>query len=148
VPLKSNQIDQSDPPLLKPPSQEPQTQDGEGSFFIQEVEGVTELHYKDDEGRVVRLTNKGQPVGGGGSINGDWQLKFRTITTTEFNNKQFTMSPVPQVASEVSVDILGGSSLVFGTDYTIDINGVFSWDGLGIDGIVQAGDVFRLGYFS
>ena len=81
----------------------------------------------------------------GGS--GDWQQIFHTVTLGELTAKLFVMDPIALVPSEVSVDIVGGSSLKFGVDFTVATS-VFSWTGLGLEPILEEGDILKLCYFA
>lgn len=75
------------------------------------------------------------------------QLEFRTITPGEVAAKQLTLSATPVSSTKVMLDYIGIGPQFFPTDYTIAAN-ILDWSGLGLDGVVSAGDQFRIHYFS
>ena len=81
------------------------------------------------------------------SGNGDWQQITHTVSGPEASAKQFTITPTPVNDAEVVVQIQGGPPPTRGSAYTIS-GGVFSWNGLDLDGILDSGDVITLSYFS
>lgn len=77
----------------------------------------------------------------------DWKVIYHTVTGGEITAKQLTLPSTPYVASEVALDITGGTAQAYGTDFTVS-GAVVNWNGLGMDGIVIAGNVIRFLYFS
>lgn len=71
--------------------------------------------------------------------------EFRTLSGAEVTAKQLTLTQTPDTASEVSVDLIGGSAQFYATDYTVSSN-ILSWNGLGLDGVVATGDKLRIMY--
>ncbi len=58
------------------------------------------------------------------------------------------MSPTPLVPSEVVVAVKGAPSPAeYAFDYTIT-GATLSWDGLGLDGLLEIGDKIMLRYFA
>lgn len=82
--------------------------------------------------------------GGGGSTE---NVEYHTVTSGEETAKQFTLSNTPTVGGNTLVDIITGGPQQLTVDFTITGN-VFDWNGLGLDGILTAGDVVRLHYLS
>lgn len=88
------------------------------------------------------------PSGGGVDINisgSGGGLNFaieHPITLAELSAKQFSLPSAPG-ALPFFADIINGAPLRNGVDYTISGN-IFSWSGLGLDGVVAAGDVIRV----
>jgi hypothetical protein len=85
-------------------------------------------------------------VSPGGGL-GTWTNEVHTLTGPEITAKQFNMSNAPVTPTDILVDIVGGSpAQVYGTDFTIS-GLVFNFNGLGLDGLLAAGDKLRLAYF-
>lgn len=99
----------------------------------------------------ARVTIHSVRTGGGGTssvitVAGEWKVEYHTITLAELTAKQFTMTEAPTDASNTLVDILQGSSQQYSVDFNI-AGDILNWNGLGMDGIVNVGDVIRLAYF-
>lgn len=83
--------------------------------------------------------------------NGTWKVLSGTIvdlftlTNTDITNKYVTLSSAPQDASKVRLDIVGGPTQVYGTDFSISGNQL-SWSTLFLDGVLAAGDMFIVQY--
>lgn len=85
--------------------------------------------------------------GSGGDSNGDWVTESHTVTEGEASAKSFTLSQTPLVPGEVVVLVTGGGGpQKFGADFTISGN-TFSWDGLGLDGLLGEGDLVVMFFF-
>ena len=67
------------------------------------------------------------------------------MTLGEITAKQFTMAATPVSVTKVLCDIIGGTTQVYTLDFIITGN-IFSFNGLGLDGILNTGDVVRLFY--
>jgi hypothetical protein len=72
--------------------------------------------------------------------------EYITLTSTDITNKYITLSFAPAVASTTMVDLLGGSAQKYTTDFIVSGSQV-QWTGLGLDGLLAAGDVLRVHYF-
>lgn len=89
------------------------------------------------------------PNGAGADVaipGGSTGLNFvveHTVTGPELANKQFNLPAAP--ATPVFADVIGGTALSNGADFTI-VGLVFGWNGLGLDGIINEGDVVRIGW--
>lgn len=81
--------------------------------------------------------------GGSGSLTE--ALEYHTVTAPEAAAKQFTLINTPSVAANVMCDIITGGPQAFSVDFTITTN-VFDWNTLGLDGILDTGDIVRLHY--
>lgn len=66
--------------------------------------------------------------------------EYHTLTGGEILAKQFNLSTSP---TEYWADVVHGPSLNVGTDFTI-VGNVFGWAGLGLDGVLSAGDIIRV----
>jgi hypothetical protein len=79
------------------------------------------------------------------SPSGVQQFIYHTFTPTEVTNKYLTLPVTPAVPAKTLVDYIGGGSQVFGLDFSIT-GLIFDWNGLGLDGLVVAGDIIRIVY--
>lgn len=77
---------------------------------------------------------------------GVFKVEFRTLSSGEATAKQLTLLNTPASASDVLVDVIGGTSQEYSVDYTISSN-VLDWNGLGLDSVpLVAGDKLRVAY--
>jgi hypothetical protein len=79
------------------------------------------------------------------SPSGVQQVLYHTLTSLEVTNKYLTLSVAPAVPAKVLVDYVGGTSQVYGTDFSIT-GAIFSWPGLGLEVLAAAGDIIRIVY--
>lgn len=68
----------------------------------------------------------------------------KRLTAQDISNKRVEL-PSEYGANEIVSVTLNGLEAVHGEDYNVD-GGVVSWNGLGLDGLVQAGDRLTLKY--
>jgi len=99
----------------------------------------------------ARVTIHSVRTGGGGgssviSVSGEWKVEYHTVTALEHTAKQFSMSETPSDNDQVLVDMLNGSTQQNAVDYNIT-GAIFDWNGLGLDGVINIGDIIRLAYF-
>jgi hypothetical protein len=87
--------------------------------------------------------NPATPVISAGTNN----VVYRQITSGEITAKQLTLASAPSTPTHVLVDAVGGSTLQFGSDFTIT-GTTLSWNGLGLDGVIAINDVLRIQYFN
>jgi len=83
-----------------------------------------------------------------GSLNdkiGTNEIEYITVSGTDITNKYVTLAYTPFLATEVALGIIGGSTQTYGVNYTVS-GTKLSWDGLGLDGVLEAGDKFRIIY--
>lgn len=80
--------------------------------------------------------------GGGGSTGLNFVVEH-TVTALELAAKQFNLPAAP--ASPLFADMIGGGPLSNGSDFNV-VGLVFDWNGLGLDGIINQGDVVRIGW--
>lgn len=78
----------------------------------------------------------------GGAI---WNTETRTLTGGEVAAKQLTLGATPTTPSEVAVTLYGGGRQKYSVDYTV-AGAVVSWNALGLDGLVSAGDTLFIDY--
>lgn len=73
-------------------------------------------------------------------------IEYIPITATHIRNKCVPLSFIPDAdTSNTSLNIVGGVAQNYGEDYYIEDSKI-KWDGMSLDGDLQAGDVFRLIY--
>jgi len=87
--------------------------------------------------------NPATPIISAGTNN----VTYRELSAAEETAKEIILSAAPATPSHVLVDIVGGSTVAFGTDFTISGN-VLSWDGLTLDGLLAEGDILRIQFFN
>jgi hypothetical protein len=75
------------------------------------------------------------------------QVEYHTVTALELAAKQFNLGSAPITPANVQADVVDGAVLGFSTDFSV-VGSVFSWNGLGLDGVIAEGDVVRLVYFA
>lgn len=75
------------------------------------------------------------------------QLEFRTISGGEAAAKALTLVATPASALKVMVDVIGGTAQEYTVDYTVS-GATLDWNGLGLDGVLAAGDKLRIHYWS
>ena len=79
------------------------------------------------------------------SIEANWFVEYFTLNGTQATNKQVTLATTPVDAGEVTVDVTGGTSQVYGTDFTVTGN-ILSWNGYALETVLDTGDRIRVGY--
>lgn len=75
------------------------------------------------------------------------QVEYRTITSGEATAKQLTLAFTPNVAANVMLDVVGGTAQISSVDYSVS-GAVLTWNGLGLDSLLAAGDVLRIHYWT
>lgn len=78
---------------------------------------------------------------------GTFTVRYHEITAPEAAAKELTLAATPSVPSNVILDIIGGSSQRYGVDFSVSGN-VLTWDSLGLDGVINVGDILRYWFFS
>lgn len=71
-------------------------------------------------------------------------FEYHTVTASEVLAKQFSLIKDP-AGINICIDIIEGTSQQPGVDYQIT-GRVVSWDGLALDGVIEAGDIIRCIY--
>jgi hypothetical protein len=70
-----------------------------------------------------------------------------TLSSTDITNKKITLTYTPVNQNYVTLDVIGGGVQDNGIDYIVNTaTKEVSWSGLGLDGILEAGDVIRVTY--
>jgi hypothetical protein len=92
-------------------------------------------------------------LGGGGIGLGDvsdaFNVEFKTITLTDVLNQFAIVTNIPASAVKTKVEVVEGQPADYGIDYIVDpVLKKIDWAGLGLDGILAAGDKLRITYFN
>jgi hypothetical protein len=77
----------------------------------------------------------------------DQRVENRTVTAGEITAKQLTLAATPVDASEVLLDVRSGPGQINGIDYAVS-GAVVNWNGYALDGVLTAGDVLRIIYYT
>lgn len=86
------------------------------------------------------------PLGGGGPSLGDIEFVYHQLTAPEIAAKEVDLS-IPLVnLSKVSLTVLGGPLQLPGVDYQMLSATKVNWNGLGLDGLLVAGDWLFINY--
>lgn len=72
-------------------------------------------------------------------------VEYRTLSGGEITAKQLTLANTPVDLSIVQLDVVGGGPQQLNVDYSVSTN-IVSWSGLGLDGVLLAGNVLRISY--
>ena len=67
------------------------------------------------------------------------------LSSLDISNKYVTLSRTPVLGSLVALNIVKGSSQVYGLDYSVSGN-ILTWDGYVLDGSFSAGNEIRAIY--
>lgn len=86
------------------------------------------------------------PAGGGGGGSGGIIPHYHTLSAQNITDKHLQLIPIPTNLGQILLDIVGGVPQNLGTDYTVNGSGLLSWNSLGMDGLVLAGDVLIVSY--
>jgi hypothetical protein len=84
------------------------------------------------------------PIPGGGGGN-PLEVELRTISAPEDAAKQLTLTSTPLDGAKVILAIQGAPSQINGLDFSVT-GTTLSWSGLGLDGILAAGDEIYIQY--
>lgn len=73
-------------------------------------------------------------------------LNFDYIELSAINiaEKKASLAKIPS-SSAISVDVVGGTTQLLGADFSVS-GRELQWDGLGLDGLLEEGDVLRVMY--
>lgn len=80
-------------------------------------------------------------------VSGIFRVEHRTITIGEAAAEELSLTYTPAYPGEVTLDIIGGSSQYYGTDYTATAGpDKLIWSGYALDGVLTSGDQVRIMY--
>lgn len=74
-------------------------------------------------------------------------VEYHTLTAGDITAKEITIPSAPVDVTKVILDVISGSSQHYGVDFSVS-GTTLTWNGLGLDGNIIAGDVLRYHYFS
>lgn len=78
-----------------------------------------------------------------------YKVEYILITLADVLAKEASLGASPVAGGKVQVTVMEGVGLQVGVDYNVDIiNDKIQWNGLGLDGLIQAGDKLRIVYFA
>ena len=78
---------------------------------------------------------------------GAFNLEYRTLSAGEITAKALTLANSPAFGNLTVVDLINCGPQVYNVDYTI-AGSTLNWNGFGLDGLLQAGDILRVQYFT
>jgi len=73
------------------------------------------------------------------------KTEYRTLSAGEITAKQIVLVLTPNAPTEVSVDVQGAGAQFYTDDFVVSGN-ILGWAGLGLDGVLVAGDKLRVLY--
>jgi hypothetical protein len=84
--------------------------------------------------------------GGGGSSTTN-NVEYFTLDSTDIANKSVTLLNTPLESSDVMLDVAEGTMQIYGTDYTVS-GTTLSWNGLGLEPLLESGMTLIINYVS
>lgn len=79
------------------------------------------------------------------TVDGIFKVEYRTISAGEATAKALSLAHSPVAVGEVMVDVIGGTAAFYSDDFIVS-GSTLSWNGLGLDGLLAAGDKLRISY--
>lgn len=158
-----------DPTALEPKTiyivrQKAGSPSGNGLYWVQVVGGINQWAFLDalnmqDASEVeydntvsaIPATNVQDAIDwlkehGGGSGT-SYKIFVKTIDATDIANKWFVLPSAPITETDNIMSIRNAPSMTYGLDYAVNIaDSRVMWNGLGIDGIIEVGDVVTIMY--
>lgn len=74
-------------------------------------------------------------------------VQYKTLDATDITNKYITIPASPGDVTKVLLDVIKGSSQEYGVDFSVS-GTQLTWNGLGLDGQLNIGDILRYHYFA
>lgn len=102
----------------------------------------------------MALTDLSQGVSGGSGIGINDLIdaeivQYKVVSLTDVTNKYFDISVAPGAGGKLKIYTMKGVALRYGVDYTVNVGALrVEWNGLTLDGLVEAGDEFQLVYLT
>ena len=87
----------------------------------------------------------GFPIGNGNFGSEKYVVEQIVLSTDDINNKNVKLLNTPVDSQYVTLTIKHGISQINGEDFVV-INDTISWNGLGLDGFLEVGDVLIIEY--
>lgn len=79
------------------------------------------------------------------AVGGVSEIEYFTLASGHINNKYVTLANTPYAVTEVTLDIISGTSQEYGVDYTVS-GTQLGWSGLALDGLLEVNDKLRTAY--
>jgi hypothetical protein len=122
-------------------------------FRVPRITSVQRAALLLDVGEIVYDIDQNTFYGGNGVTSGGFLIgqssgsivDILTLTQTNIDDKQATLSQTPLIPSSVILTPEGGISQIYGVDYIVTGN-LLDWTGLGLDGFLEAGDKIVVQY--
>lgn len=122
-------------------------------FRVPRITSVQRAALLLDVGEIVYDTDQNTFYGGNGVTSGGFLIgqssgsivDILTLTQTNIDDKQATLSQTPLIPSSVILTPEGGISQIYGVDYIVTGN-LLDWTGLGLDGFLEVGDKIVVQY--
>jgi len=95
----------------------------------------------------VSYLSKGTPNAPTPPPSGVEYVEYPSLSAGDITAKEITLAALPATASKVKLDLIGGTAQIYGDDFLVS-SSILSWNGLGLDGVLIAGDRLRIAYFS
>ena len=123
---------------------------GNGIQIVSDAVALGPLSSDWDIGGSNTITNVPDPTNGTDVANRQWVLAqvtaagsrtvdLFTLSATDISNKYVNLSGTPNVANATELHVKGAPAQFYGDDFTVSGNQL-SWNGLGLDGVLVAGD--------
>ena len=72
-------------------------------------------------------------------------VDYNTLSSSDASNKFISLTGVPLDATQVAMDLIGGTAQAWNGDFIVDGTKV-RWDGYALDGTLSTGDKIRTIY--
>jgi len=92
---------------------------------------------------VIVIVDEPQAGGGGGGLSP--VIFYHDLLPAEITAKKITLPSLPNAVG-VIVDVIGGGPQKVGADFAVTGRDI-SWAGKNLDGVLKAGNTFRILYF-
>ena len=69
-----------------------------------------------------------------------------TLNSTDVNTNKYVTLSMPLSGDDIELSVAGAPTQTYGTDYTMLSTTRLSWSGLGLDSILETGDVITVVY--
>ncbi len=86
----------------------------------------------------------GFPIGVGSA---EGSFEYITLTQENIDSKSVQLSRAPISQNHIVIEVIGGITQLYGVDYTTNLD-IMSWDGLGLDGYLIAGDIILVSFLA